>query len=417
MFESLDSAPDVYSVTGLTAYIRTLLESNDLLQDVWVKGEVSNMTRAASGHWYFTLKDAGAQLKCVMFKAAVQRQIIEPNNGDAISAHGKLSVYDARGEYQLYADEVQPIGGIGDLYKQFEALKAKLLAEGLFDEERKRLLPPSPRQIGIVTSPDAAAFRDIQNVLARRYPLARVILSPTQVQGNDAPPQIVRAIERLNQHTQVDVILLCRGGGSIEDLWCFNDERVARAIAASRIPIISGVGHEIDFTIADFVADVRAPTPSAAAEIATPDSAELRANLRRNIADLQAIAQEKVDATRFDLDIMTRALTAVSPERYIRETRQRIDEVTARLSAQHKRHFALLHERIQTRTAALNAANPDAILKRGYAIITRTDTGEVIAHEKDAPPGTGITIRLQDGELKARTEDKTSHDLYKRTLF
>lgn len=408
---------EVYSVTGLTAYIRTLLETNELLQDVWVKGEVSNMTRAASGHWYFTVKDNGAQLKCVMFKSAVQQQMAEPQNGDAINVHGRLSVYDARGEYQLYADEVQPAGGPGDLYRQFEALKAKLAAEGLFDEDRKRPLPEFPRQIGVVTSPDAAAFQDIRNVLSRRFPLAEVILSPTQVQGADAPLQLVRAIEKLNQYTQVDVILVCRGGGSIEDLWCFNDERLARAIAASRIPVISGVGHETDFTIADFVADVRAPTPSAAAMLATPDRDELREIFRRHEDDMLRLIEDTLDSARTNLDILQRTLGHVSPERYVRDSRQRVDDLDTRLMSGHRHALALLRERLKARTAALNTASPQAILARGYAIVTRSDTGKTVTSERDAGPGTGVTIRLKDGELKARIEDKASHERYKRTLF
>ncbi len=409
--------PDIYSVTDLTTRIRDILENSLLLQDVWVQGEVSNMTRAASGHWYFTVKDAGAQLKCVMFKLAAQRQSTEPRNGDAIQIRGKIGVYEARGEYQLYAEDIQMAGGVGDLYRQFEQLKAKLLAEGLFEDDRKRPIPAAPRQIGIVTSPDAAAFRDIHNVLSRRYPLVQVILSPTQVQGADAPPQIVRAIERLNQHTQVDVILVCRGGGSIEDLWCFNDERVARAIAASTIPVISGVGHETDFTIADFAADLRAPTPSAAAELATPDSAELRASLRRDAETLTRLLEDRLETLQSDLDIARRSLLVVSPERYIQDTYQRLDEFTQRMEAAQKRHFALIRERLKARTSALNAASPQAILARGYAIVTRSDTGSVITTEKEAPPGTGVTLRLKDGELKARIEDKDSHARYKRTLF
>lgn len=407
----------VYSVTDLTAQIRDILENSLLLQDVWVRGEVSNMTRAASGHWYFTVKDAGAQLKCVMFKMAVQRQNMTPQNGDAVQVRGRISVYETRGEYQLYAEEVQAAGGVGDLYRQFEELKAKLLAEGLFDEERKRPIPLTPRQIGVVTSPDAAAFRDIQNVLSRRYPLVQVILSPTQVQGVDAPLQIVRAIERLNQHTQVDVILVCRGGGSIEDLWSFNDERVARAIVNSSIPVISGVGHETDFTIADFAADMRAPTPSAAAELATPDSAEMRADLLRQEDTLQRLLEARLDALRSDLAVARHHLLLVSPERYIQDTYQRLDEFAMRLESAQKRHFSLIKERLKGRTAALHAASPQAILARGYAIVTRSDDGSIVTHEKDVTPGTGVTLKLKEGELKARIEDKDSHARYKRTLF
>ena len=215
---------DVYSVTGLTAYIRDVLDMDDVLRDIWVTGEVSNLKKAASGHWYFTLKDADAQLKAVMFRYAAERQIIEPQEGMTLRAHGRISVYEARGEYQLYVDKLEGGDSTGDLYAQFEAVKAKLLAEGLFDEALKKPLPDFPKTIAVVTSPDAAAFQDIQNVLRRRYALADVILSPTLVQGAQAAAQIVKAIKRVNQHALADVILLCRGGGSIEDLWSFNEE-------------------------------------------------------------------------------------------------------------------------------------------------------------------------------------------------
>ena len=266
---------DTCTVAELTTYIRELFESNEQLQDVWVEGEVSNFSKASSGHLYFTLKDSAAQIKCVMWRSSVERQTTIPQNGDAVLVHGAVSVYEVNGVYQLYADRIRPLG-VGNLYQQFEELKARLTDEGLFDEARKRPIPDFPHQIGVVTSPEAAAFQDVQNVLRRRYPLVEVILSPCQVQGEAAPAQIVRAIERLNQYSQVDVILVCRGGGSIEDLWAFNDERVARAMVASRIPVVSGVGHETDFTIADFAADLRAPTPSAAAELMTPNIDDLR---------------------------------------------------------------------------------------------------------------------------------------------
>ncbi|MEL6307037.1 MAG: exodeoxyribonuclease VII large subunit, partial [Chloroflexota bacterium] len=239
---------NIYSVEGVTAYIRGLLERDPPLRDLWVQGEVSNFKAANSGHWYFTVKDKNAALKCVMFRNSASRQSMQPRDGEEIRIHGRISVYDQRGEYQLYADELQPAGGIGDLYQRFEQLKAQLQSEGLFEPERKQALPVFPLRIGVVTSPDAAAFQDVRNVLSRRFPLAEIILSPTLVQGVDAPRLIVKAIERLNAHNACDVILLVRGGGSIEDLWSFNDESVARAIVASDLPIISGVGHETDFT-------------------------------------------------------------------------------------------------------------------------------------------------------------------------
>lgn len=405
-----------YSVTEITTTVREALESDGRLQDVWVSGEVSNMTRASSGHWYFTLKDAGAQLKCVMWRSAAGRQSITPRDGDAIMAHGRVSVYEPRGEYQLYADVVRPVG-LGDLYQRFEALKAKLDSEGLFDPDRKRPIPLFPHKIGVVTSPEAAAFQDIQNVLRRRFPLAEVILSPTMVQGAEAPPMIVAALERLNAYGAVDVILVCRGGGSIEDLWAFNDERVARAVAGSRIPTISGVGHETDFTIVDFVSDLRAPTPSAAAELATPNFDDLYLGLQRLTADLTALMRDHIARRRSDLRSLQRTLAYTSPESTIRSARQRIDDLNARMVARQHSYIQLLRERLTARTSALQAANPQAILGRGYAIITRSEDGRRVTSEGDAAPGMSITIQLHDGELKARVEDRDMHERYKRTLF
>jgi exodeoxyribonuclease VII large subunit len=399
---------DSYSVYDLTTYIREIFEVNENLQDIWVQGEVSNMTRASSGHWYFTLKDSKAQIKCAMWRSSVEKQSFTPQNGDSISAHGRVSVYEPRGEYQLYADRIRPVG-MGDLYAQFERLKAKLEAEGLFDEGRKRPIPAFPKRIGVVTSPEAAAFQDIQNVLRRRFPLVQIILSPSLVQ--------VAALERLNQYTDVDVILLIRGGGSIEDLWAFNDESVARAVAASRIPVITGVGHEIDFTIVDFVSDLRAPTPSAAAELATPDSDQLRANLRDLNDTLAGLLDNQLFTLNSNLSAARRTLGHLSPINRIQNLRQRVDDWNTRLTSLERRRLNLLHERLAARNAALDAADPRSILKRGYAIVTRSEDGTRVGEAKGTPPGTGITIQFHDGELKARVEDKETHERYKRTLF
>lgn len=405
-----------YSVAEITSYIRDLLALDSVLQDVWVTGEVSNMRRAASGHWYFTLKDAESQLRCVMFKFEAARQTTIPSDGDQISVHGQIGVYEARGEYQLYADLIRPVG-VGTLYLQFEALKNRLQAEGLFDEERKRPLPAFPHCIGIVTSADAAAFRDVQNVLRRRFPLARVLLSPTLVQGQEAPPRIIRAISSLSVRDDVDLILLVRGGGSLEDLWAFNDEGVARAIAESRIPIISGVGHETDFTIADFVADLRAPTPSAAAELATPNIEDLYDALRQLETRHTLWMRELVAGLRAELSSLSRALLRASPAAVVRNARLRLDELNTRLLLHQQGRLNLLKERQRAVSAALEAANPQAILARGYAIVRRSEDGAPVRGARDARPGTGITIQLQDDELKARVEDPESHERYKRTLF
>ena len=404
------------TVSEITAHIRMLFETDTALQDVWVSGEVSNMTRASSGHWYFSLKDSEASLRCVMWRSATSRQSVVPKNGDALEVHGQVSIYEARGEYQLYADIIRPLG-VGDLYQQFERLKAKLETEGLFEGERKRDPPLFPHRIGVVTSPTAAAFQDVLNVLSRRFPLAEVVLSPTQVQGIDAPPQIVSALKRLNDFTDVDVVLICRGGGSIEDLWAFNDERVARAVAGSRIPVVTGVGHETDFTIVDFVSDVRAPTPSAAAEMATPDIQDSIQMVRITDERLNGMMYDIIIARENEIKTLRRALDYAAPVAAINQSRQRIDDLNIRIIQSELGRIRLLQERVQGRTAALHAANPRAILARGYAIVVRSEDGKRVVSEYDANPGTGVTIQLKDGELTARVEEKETHERYQRTLF
>jgi exodeoxyribonuclease VII large subunit len=404
------------TVSEVTSHIRALFEMDTALQDIWVSGEISNMTQASSGHWYFTLKDSDAALRCVMWRSATSKQTVVPKNGDAFEVHGKVSVYEPRGEYQLYADAVRPVG-LGNLYQEFAWLKQQLETEGLFEGERKRDPPDYPYKIGVITSPTAAAFQDVLNVLRRRFPLAEVILSSTQVQGASAPPQIIAALERLNDQTDVDVILMCRGGGSLEDLWAFNDEHLARAVAGSRIPVITGVGHETDFTIVDFVSDVRAPTPSAAAEMAVPDMADWRDNLRVADERLNGMMYDGIIQRESDLTALQRRLDYASPETRIQQHRQRADDFSSRLQQMQTSRLALLRERLSGRTAALIAANPQAILARGYAIITRTEDGQRVISDYDAPPGIGITIQLKNGELKARVEDKDSHERYIRTLF
>lgn len=389
-----------YSVVELSAYIRQSLEGDYHLQDIWVTGEVSNMTRASSGHYYFTLKESTAQVKGVMWSSSARRLAYIPGNGDAVVAHGRISTYEGRSEYQLITDNFRPVG-IGDLYMRFEQLKAKLEAEGLFAVERKRPLPIFPRQIGVVTSPEAAAFQDVQNVLRRRFPLAQVILSPTPVQGEGAPPLIVAALERLNAYTNVDVILLCRGGGSIEDLWAFNDERVARAVAASRIPVITGVGHETDFTIVDFVSDYRAPTPSAAAEIITPDIEDLRARVREMELNITTLVRNDLAELQSRLATTRRTLGHFSPVQRIATLRQRLDEWNSRMVREQAARVDRYRERLENKMAALHAANPQAILARGYAIVTHTN-GQRIKSVNDAAAGEDILIQLHDGQLNAR---------------
>ena len=303
---------NILSVSQLTTYLRGLLESDEILQDVWVEGEMSNFSRPSSGHLYFTLKDQDAAVRCVMWRNAAMRLASLPREGLAVQVHGSMSVYEVSGQVQLYVDTMKPAGE-GALYQEFLRLKAKLEAEGLFDPERKRPLPALPRTIGVVTSPTGAAFQDMLNTISRRYPVAEVILSPTLVQGIDAPASIVAALVNLNKQAHPDVILIGRGGGSIEDLWAFNDEAVARAVAASEAPIISGVGHETDFTLSDFAADHRAPTPTAAAELATPDKVELLGAIAEAANRQTLLIREVLTDLRWDTSQLQTRLDRLSP--------------------------------------------------------------------------------------------------------
>jgi exodeoxyribonuclease VII large subunit len=408
MFEqlSLFGGPTIsepFTVSQLTGHIRRLFEDAPVLGDVWVEGEISNFSRASSGHCYFTLKDAGAQIPCVMWRNVADAQGYLPASGDLVLAHGNVSVYEAGGRYQLYVDRVQP-AGVGNLYLEFERLKAQLEAEGLFDLERKRPLPALPRRIGVVTSPTAAALRDILNVLGRRYPLAEVLLSPTQVQGDAAPPQIVAAIEALNEREDVDVIIIARGGGSLEDLWAFNDERVARAVAASRIPTVCGVGHETDFSLADFAADVRAPTPSAAAELVAPDQIELRAYVTGLSAALAAALRGEIEERRWMLAEQMRALKHLSPQAQLAQARQRVDDLLARTEAAMRHNLILNRERLAGLSGRLNSASPLGTLERGYAIVQQRETGTVVRSVEQATPGDVLGIRVADGAFEAEVK-------------
>ena len=396
---------DTYTVTQLTARIRDLFERDPDLQDVWVQGEISNFTRATSGHLYFTLKDRDGELRCVMWRSQAAWLGYQPQHGDSAVAHGRVTVYEARGQYQLVCDLIQAAGA-GDLNRQFELLKARLDAEGLFDPARKRPIPSFPRKIGVVTSPTTAAFQDIQNVLRRRYPLVEVLLSPTLVQGKDAPPQIVEAIRRLNDYTDVDVIVVARGGGSLEDLWCFNDEAVVRAVAGSRLPVVTGVGHEIDFTLVDFAADLRAPTPSAAAEILTPDGAALRSEIRVWTGQLSEIIQAKLGEHRQTIHTQTRWLDRLSPLTQLQNARQRIDDQMSRAATQLEHDLARRRDRLAAQARALDAASPLALLQRGYAIVTRADDGRRVSSARDAAEGTAVRIALRDGRLTATVREQ-----------
>lgn len=389
----------VWTVGEITGYIREMFEIDFRLQDIEISGEISNFTRARSGHLYFTLKDESAQIKCVMWRSSADRLRFQPQDGDAVLARGRISVYEAGGVYQLYAERLQPAGR-GDLALAFERLKEQLAAEGLFDPAHKLPLPTFPRKIGVVTSADAAALRDILNVLRRRCPLVAVLIAPTLVQGDQAPPQIARALQWLDGRNDIDTIIIARGGGSMEDLWAFNDERVARAIFAAQHPIISGVGHETDFTIADFVADVRAPTPSAAAELAVPDLAELRPALQAARRRLGALMLGVIEQKRWQLREQQQAMQLYSPRLMLDNNRQRLDGLTNRLDRKMAHRLALAESRLAVLGAELRAVSPLATLARGYAIV-RGPNGRIVRSVQDVHAGDSLSVRVSDGEFGA----------------
>jgi len=406
MFEQLDFFASTYSepytVSQLSAHISRLIDRDAALRDLWLEGEVSNFVQASSGHCYFTLKDGGAQIRCLMWSSDARRHRYLPTDGDQVLGHGRVGVYEVRGVYQLYVDQIRP-AGVGDLYRQFERLKARLEEEGLFAPERKRPLPRFPRRIGVVTSPGAAALRDIVNVLRRRFPLATVLLSPTLVQGDAAPRQIVDALEILNQKDDVDVILVARGGGSLEELWAFNDERVARAVAESRIPVICGVGHETDFTLADFAADRRAPTPSAAAELAVPDEAELRAQVEAWRRDLGGALRAVIDQRRWRLKDRVRALRHLSPRNQMAQTRQRIDDLIGLAEKAVHHEIRIRGERLDGLQGRLRGLSPEGTLKRGFAVVRQDRDGTVVRSVDQVSPGDTLRVRVADGEFPAET--------------
>ncbi len=394
---------NVYTVSQITAYIKSLFNDDELLTDIWLSGEVSNFSQASSGHCYFTLKDAGAVLRAVIWRGQAARMAL-PRNGDQVLAHGYISVYEQGGAYQLYVDRLAAAGA-GRLWLEFERLKARLEAEGLFDPARKRPIPPQPRRLGIVTSPTGAALRDILRTLSVRYPLAEVLLAAAPVQGAEAPAGIVDALQALNrwsaEREPLDVILLARGGGSIEELWAFNDERVARAIAASAVPVITGIGHEIDFTIADFAADLRAATPTAAASLATPDIRQLRAGVGNLAAAAQARMAARLRAARAALAGLQARAARLSPARQFAQYRQRIDELQRRSRLAITNRLAGRRAQLEGLRLQLAALDPAAVLTRGYAIVSKAD-GVVVSSRAQVSPGDDIRVRVADGGFGAR---------------
>jgi len=439
---------DVYTVSRLNREVRVLLERG--LGTLWLEAEISNFARPSSGHWYFSLKDAGAQVRCAMFRQRNMLCAFTAKDGQKVLVRARIGLYEPRGEYQLIVDHMED-AGLGALKRQFEELRAKLEREGLFATGRKRPVPSLPGRIGVITSPSGAAIRDILHVLARRFPAVDVLIYPVPVQGAQAAAYIVAALRLAGRRAECDVLILARGGGSLEDLWAFNDENLARAIVASPIPIITGIGHEVDFTIADFAADVRAPTPSAAAEMAVPDAAEWLEAFVRLDARLQRSLRRRIDGHAQRLRWLMGRASLVSPSAKLAQQSQRLDEVEQRLSRALRRRLVASRERLSWLTGraalvspaarvvqqlvrleslrvrsdracrqivrrarerllplvrTLNAVSPLATLDRGYAIVS-TEAGEILRDAAHAKPGTVIEARLARGRLRAKVEGST----------
>lgn len=387
------------SVTELNGIIKSLLEGEPFLSDVFVRGEISNFKAHSSGHFYFSLKDEGGILKSVMFRSSAVNLPFLPENGMKVVAHGRISSYVRDGQYQLYADSMEP-DGIGSLYVAFEQLKSKLSKEGLFDENRKKAIPKIPRRVGVITSPTGAAVRDIINVTGRRFPYAEIVIYPSLVQGPDAALSLCNGVQYFNEKNNVDTIIIGRGGGSLEDLWAFNDEMLARTISASDIPIISAVGHETDFTICDFVSDMRAPTPSAAAEIAVPDMQELKRKINNIISRESSVLSLKIDSYRKRLSLIKNSRVLLSPMNMIDDKNLSVLELSKKLdnlidlSISEKRH------KLSAAVGQLNALNPMSIVSRGYSAIF-DDTGSVVKSIKDVNVGETVDLKVSDGTIKA----------------
>ncbi len=401
-------AASILSVTQVSRYLKELLATDEILQDVWVRGEISGCRTYPSGHCYFTLKDAEAQLPCVFFKnARLRSSAPELRDGMAIAANGRVSLYERDGKMQLYVENVE-LFGEGDLFLRLEQLKTRLAAEGLFDGSRKRPLPSSPSIIGIVTSPEGAALRDMLRVLRTRFPLTRAILSPTLVQGAEAPAAIARALDVINAHGEAEVVILGRGGGSIEDLWAFNEEIVARAIARSRIPVISGVGHETDFTIADLVADYRASTPTAAAAAAVPDIAEWREKLLGFQEELTESIETYFTDQREQLGRTRRDLLRLDPQYQLERLQQRLDDTSALLQARMQHILSLRTERLRGVALRIHSLSPLLTIARGFAVVRRKSDHSVVISTQQVHPGDDLTIEVTDGHIHAQVKEDGS---------
>ena len=400
---------NVWSVGELTRQIKDLLDGESSLQRVYVRGELSNYKVYPSGHHYFTIKDEEATLKAVMFRREASHLRFRPESGMKVIALGRITVYPRDGVYQLYATELVP-DGVGDLHAAFEQLKAKLSEEGLFDGSHKKPLPPYPERIAVITSSAGAAVRDVIRVATKRYPVAKLIVMPVRVQGAEAPPEIVSALRYANRWKVADLIITGRGGGSIEDLWAFNDERVARAIYESEIPVISAVGHEPDVTIADYVADLRAATPSNGAELAVPDQSELHAALLAARKQMLTAVLSRVDGGRDRLEQLRQRRVLTDPGAYVADRRLALDHSTALLQATFRSSLGEKRARLAKGAAALDAMSPLKVLGRGYAI-AETAEGGILRSRKDAFPGQRLCLRLADGGLYCRVEDKPEDEV------
>lgn len=394
----------VLSISQINEYIRGMMDSDRLLNAVAVKGEISNYKMYPSGHHYFTLKDEGGALKCVMFKGNAMRLRFRPENGMQVIAMGKISVYPRDGAYQLYVSAMV-VDGVGDLYAAFEQLKKKLAAQGLFDPAHKKPLPKYPGTIGIITSSAGAAVHDMLRILRKRYPLTQVKLLPVRVQGAEAPGEIAAAIRYANHYKLADLLIVGRGGGSIEDLWAFNDERVAYAIYESEIPVISAVGHEPDVTISDYVADLRAATPSNAAELAVPDQDALLESLDTLSSVMASALNRQLKMAKQHLDSLSKSPALQSPTGYLDQKAKGLELLKNRLIAAENQNISRNHNRYIALTAKLDAMSPLKVLTRGYAM-AQTEDGTVIRSVQQAELGERITVRVSDGELSATVKEK-----------
>ncbi|MBQ6262875.1 MAG: exodeoxyribonuclease VII large subunit [Clostridia bacterium] len=390
---------ETLTVTELNTYIKALIDSDDVLSGISVKGEISNFKAHSSGHLYFTLKDENSLIRAVMFRSSASRVPFSPENGMKVICRGRVSVFPRDGQYQFYADVMEP-DGIGSLYLAFEQLKNKLSAEGLFDPAKKKPIPKIPSSVGLITSPTGAAVRDMINVTGRRFPYAKIILYPALVQGPDAPADLVEALKYFNDTGSVDVIIIGRGGGSIEDLWAFNDEGVARAVAASRIPVISAVGHETDFTICDFAADKRAATPSQAAEFAVPDTEKLRVQFQ-NVVNLEAgYLISRLSSLREKLTDLSSRRVIKDPGSFIDERRILIDMRTERLSYSFDKTVLDKKSRLSSVCAKLETLSPLSVISRGYSAVTDSE-GRLVKNVDQLRVGDTVSFRTGGGEADA----------------